>query len=369
MKSPLPILLLVLSFALPSSAATLFGLVDTGELFASADGGVTWTIQSTLPVSTAVDIAAGETPSELYMATSAGVLYRSTDAGVNWNAAGTVTGNEVVSMLIRPSGDIFLLGVAGTVWRSADDGATFSTVATLTASNHMSLTDDWMNNIYALTETGEVARSSDDGVSWTTVGVITSSSVVEMRDKGSDLFALTATGDIAKSSDQGVSWTMVGTASQVNMTGMTLDGGDLVITSKEGLVATSTDGTTWSWVGSINQLDVMALGNDAPSVTGIGPTTPSFAPRGEIEALWPNPQRANGDETSITFSISEASTVLFELYDVTGRRVAARGAEDFATPGTHTVGWSIPGLASGTYFLKMTTGAGAPAQSKLTVVR
>ena len=29
----------------PVRAATLFGLVDTGELFASDDGGVTWTLR------------------------------------------------------------------------------------------------------------------------------------------------------------------------------------------------------------------------------------------------------------------------------------------------------------------------------------
>ena len=73
-----------------ASGATLFGLVDTGELFASDDGGVTWTVRSTLAVSDAIAIAAGESSDELFMATRSGLVYRSGDGGLNWTAIGAV---------------------------------------------------------------------------------------------------------------------------------------------------------------------------------------------------------------------------------------------------------------------------------------
>ena len=38
----------------PGSASTMFALVDTGELFASDDDGITWTVEAALPVSDAV---------------------------------------------------------------------------------------------------------------------------------------------------------------------------------------------------------------------------------------------------------------------------------------------------------------------------
>ena len=38
-------------------AATLYGLIDTGELYSSADNGVSWSPLSTLPVSMATRIA------------------------------------------------------------------------------------------------------------------------------------------------------------------------------------------------------------------------------------------------------------------------------------------------------------------------
>src|SRR5262249_49952202 len=43
-------LAILLAGAAPGGAVTLFGLVDTGELYSSANGGTTWAAQSTLPV-------------------------------------------------------------------------------------------------------------------------------------------------------------------------------------------------------------------------------------------------------------------------------------------------------------------------------
>ena len=45
-------------------------------------------------------------------------------------------------------------------------------------------------------------------------------------------------------------------------------GDDLVAVSREGLVARSTDGTAWSWVGAVNQLNVVDLANDTLQTTG-----------------------------------------------------------------------------------------------------
>jgi photosystem II stability/assembly factor-like uncharacterized protein len=62
-------------------ATTLFGLVDTGELFASIDEGESWQIRATLAVHDAVALAAGATPSDLYLVTTSGVFYSSNAAG------------------------------------------------------------------------------------------------------------------------------------------------------------------------------------------------------------------------------------------------------------------------------------------------
>ena len=58
------LLLVGLGVGAPGHASTLFALVDTGELFASDDQGITWTVRSVLPVSDAVGLIAGSSPLE-----------------------------------------------------------------------------------------------------------------------------------------------------------------------------------------------------------------------------------------------------------------------------------------------------------------
>ena len=360
------VLVLVLG-ALPARAATIFGLVDTGELYASVDGGVTWAAQSALPVSDAVAIAAAETSNELFLATQSGLVYRSVDGGASWGAVGSVLGSDVVDMLILPSGDILLLTSAGTLYRSQDDGVSFAAIALLTAPNLVGLSRDENDDLYIVARTGEVSRSTDGGTSWSTVGAVTSSAVVRTLGSGSNLYILTDAGDVAESNDQGASWSFVGTISQVNMRGLTLDDGNLVAATKEGLVATSADAANWGVVGSINQLNVVALGNNTPTATGAGPVHPPAALEMTVLSVWPNP--AGAGPTRLRFRLPVAATVTIEAYNVRGQRVARRAPEAFASGGDYTVAWSLGALPSGVYFVRVITDTGLAAHSRLIVAR
>ena len=352
-----------------ASGATLFGLVDTGELFASDDGGVTWTVRSTLAVSDAIAIAAGESSDELFMATRSGMVFRSADGGLNWVVVGAVSASDVVEMAIRTNGDLYLLSETGTMWLSTDDGATFTPAATLTASNHTSLTGDaGGGNLYALTKNGEVARSTDFGSTWSVVGAVTVPDAVAIRAVGLHLFVLTGTGDVAKSTDQGATWIMIGTISQVHMTGLTTNGSNLVATTKEGLVATSGDATSWSFTGSINQLSVAAIGNDTPTVTGVGDRVPSLSAF-HMRAMWPNPAGNGGGLVSVRFELAASDRVGLRVYDVTGRLVGSAASVLYPVGGEHTMQLNAGNLASGVYFVRLVTASGLTAQSKLAIVR
>jgi photosystem II stability/assembly factor-like uncharacterized protein len=339
----------------PASGATLFGLVDTGEIYASIDGGFTWSVRSTIAASDAVGIAAAETGNELFLITRSGIVYRSTDAGVNWTAVGAVASSDVVDMLIRHNGDIFLLSRTGILWQSTDDGETFTAHSTLTASNLVSITADGSANLYVLTQTGEVARSVDEGATWNTVGVVIVCDAVEILAADSDLYVLTGTGDIARSIDQGVNWTIIGTISQVHMRSLTLSGDDLIATTSEGLITSSVDGTSWSWVGSINQLTVEALGNDTPSTTSIGPDGPP--PITVLHQNYPNPFNPT---TTIRFDLPRAEHVRLCVYNVKGELVTTI-VDQHMTEGRKEVVWTATGyhgtaVASGIYFYRLVAG-------------
>ncbi|UCF06764.1 MAG: T9SS type A sorting domain-containing protein [bacterium] len=351
----------------PSWSANLLGLTDTGEFFSSEDGGVTWSVVASLPASDAIAIAAGEENSELYLATQSGVVYRSSDAGLNWAAVGTTPSSDLVDMAIRTNGDVFLLTETGTLWQSQDGGVTFSAVSALTASNHVSLTGDaGGGNMYALTKTGEVARSTDFGLTWVTVGTITTSEAVDIRTVGQTVYVLMGSGDVARSTDNGTSWFMVGTVSQVHMTGLTSHGGQLAAVTKEGLVAVSSDATIWTFVGSINQLNVVAIGNDVPTITDI-PSRPTLIPTLSIEPPWPNPLFTDA-VVNIAFDLPSPDVVELGLYDVAGRRLGRRAPELITEAGRHKTTWVLPSLPSGTYFLRLDTASGARAARRIVIL-
>jgi len=355
---------LLLSAAGSAHAARLFALVNTGEIFMSADQGISWTIQSTVAVHDAVALQARLTSSDLYMASASGSIYHSADSGLNWNAVGAPPVSDLVDMTIRGDGDIVILTKSGDIYSSADLGATFTPLATLTASNFISLTTRSDGRLYALTRTGEVYLSTDGGGSWVAQGVITTSEAVRIRSTGTTLHVITSTGDDYRSTDSGASWTAVGTLSQVGTVALAVDNGTLVVATREGHVATSPDGASWTWKGSTNQLSLTALDVDTPLVSGVGnPGTPRL----NVGLPWPNPARG-GTVMSLAFTLSMPEAVTLRLVDAAGRLVATRPSEAYGE-GTHTVAWDVGPSSSGVYFVRVETAQGLIEARRWVVAR
>ncbi|HMB69512.1 MAG TPA: hypothetical protein VKU85_09370, partial [bacterium] len=343
MRRVLPVVCAVaLAAALPpgARATTLYGLVDTGELFTSTDFGLSWTVHSTLPVRDAVGLLRGVSGNELHLVSRSGSVYLSGDGGASWSAVGAVPAHDVVAMdvALDPQNTLLALTATGTLWASTDGGASFTGAAALPAPDQVSLTHDAAGNLYALTETGTVRESTDHGVTWTAKGVLPVSDAVEAVAFGADLLALSGAGDVWRSQDAGASWSATGTLSQVHMSGMMVGApGRLYAVTREGEVALSVDGTAWVWAGTINQLNVVALATDLPP-TGVDVTLP-VTERLLLSAPQPNPSRGGS-----TFRITLASPdiVRLVLYDVRGRRVAERDPEAFGE-GVHGIWWD-PGV-------------------------
>ena len=349
----------------PLHAATLFGLVDTGELFASSDQGANWTVRATLPLRDAVGLGAGATASDLFLASRSGVVYRSSDAGYGWSAVGAVSASDVVDLQLRTNLSLVLLTASGTIYRSTDNGANFTAVTALTGSEFVSLGLAAQDRLYVLTRTGDVAESVDGGTNWTFVGTLPVSDAVRLRAIGNSLYVVTGTGDIYRSTDRGVSWSAIGTLSQVGMTAMTRGLGTLIVSTAGGEVATSADGAAWTWQGAINQLTVMALGVDLPATTSAEPRSVGVGL--QLAPPAPNPLIA-GEMVTLSLVLPAREIVAVELYDPVGRRVASRAPEALAA-GPVTLRWQPTVRSAGLNFLRITTGSGAAAVARVAVLR
>jgi hypothetical protein len=350
-----------------ATATTLFGLIDTGELYASSDTGATWQVQSALPVSDAVGLAAGQTSAELFLLSHTGTIYYSTDAGMNWNAVGVIAASDAIGFALRTDGALLVLTETGTLYESVDNGATFNALDALTASNFVSLANDVSGGaLYALTATGEVRESVNDGADWVTKGAMPVSDAVEIQSHAGALFVITGTGLTYRSADAAVTWTAVGTLSQVHVSGMTSDGIYLIATVEEGEVATSLDGVSWSWRGAINQLSVMALATDRPVTTGVG--GPSAPLRLALGTPWPNP-RAGSGTTTFRFALPAAGKAWLSLYDARGARIARSPSQVFPAAGQHSFAWDPGALKPGVYLVRLETDSGQAATTRWVTLR
>lgn len=328
----------------PARAFNLFGLVDTGELFASADGGVTWQARSALPVRDAAGLVAGASASELYLVATSGSVYRSMDAGVNWTAIAAVPASDVVALVPLP-GRFLLVCRRGDVFASLDGGATFTPLAAIVASDLVAAAP-LGGSVFALSASGIVHRSDDQGATWDEVGAITVSNAVALAAHLGRLLALTSTGDIARSDDFGATWAFVGTLSQSGMTALFSAPDALLATTSAGEVAASGNGAAWTWRGTINQLHVRALASDQPHPTSVG-----MGEAQGIAFLGPRPNPVRGEVAMLAFELEREALVTVSVHDLAGRELARPIRQERMGPGRVERRWSIRGLPTGLHLV------------------
>lgn len=343
----------LLLFSAGDSCAAIFGLVDTGEIYSSGDGGATWNVVATLPVRDAVGIAAGASTSELFIVTRSGSVYRSVDAGADWSAVGAITASDVAAFTIAPDGSLLALTESGTLYRSQNAGATFSAIAALTASEFVSLARGSLGRFVALARTGEVYESQDQGGTWTAVGRITVSNAASIRRRAMELYILTRTGEVYRSLDDGRAWLAVGAITASDMRAILETGSSLIAASESGEVYGSPNGTGWAVVGAIQQLRVSALGADTPLATGVW-SEESPLPF-TMRAPYPNPARRATGSTFAFATERAGAPVRLELFDAHGRRVAVLDPGPSAAAGTNRIVWRPSGVPAGSYIVRATS--------------
>ena len=179
-----------------------------------------------------------------------------------------------------------------------------------------------------------------------------------------------------------------GTAAPVFLLGPAVSGGlhgdgpDLAGVDPNGNLRASTDFRSVyatvlrSWLGLDDAATAQVLGGAYPSLDLLagGAASMAWAQATSMasEAAvplalappMPNPVRGS---SALRFSLSSASEVDLDLYDVAGRRVAV-AASGLHAAGEHVARLDAGGLAAGTYVLRLTTSAGSVTQT-MTVVR
>jgi hypothetical protein len=155
------------------------------------------------------------------------------------------------------------------------------------------------------------------------------------------------------------------------MAGLATDGTNIFAATKEGEVARSSDGVSWTWRGAINQLNVMALGTDTPAVSGVD--EPPFGPSAlRLGQNYPNPFNTSNGQTLIPFSLEVGGRAVVRIFDTQGRLVQTIDP-GYLVPDKYRLPWNGKDsegrdVPAGAYFYELSTPAGV-AVKKMTLVR
>jgi hypothetical protein len=116
----------------------------------------------------------------------------------------------------------------------------------------------------------------------------------------------------------------------------------------------------------VNPLDCQSKQLTVIGTSGVDPGRPRPVPALALDP--PLPGSAASPVLRLGLSLPAADNARLELYDIQGRRLAARGPEALAA-GRNTIHWPLEALPSGLYLVRVTTDGGLSARTRWLMVR
>ena len=222
---------------------------------------------------------------------------------------------------------------------------------------------------------GIIARTTDGGFTWSKQ-VSNAFGMRSVAFWGSDLgVAVGDGGALMRTTNGGATWTQQVSSTTSSLKGVwTPNGTTFFAVGVGGAVVTSNNGgSTWTGVATTAVQDLYAIhfsDVDRGTIVGDKGIVLRTVPSGIISSAeddhrssttpsefslaqnYPNP--FNG-MTLIEFELSRTTTVVLEVYDLLGRRVATL-LDEVKSPGLYRVRWDAKNLSSGVYFYRLSVG-------------
>ena len=289
--------------AVASSAdgTKLVATVKGGQIYTSADSGVTWTPQASSTNWSSVASSADGTKLVAgvgYIASLVGYIYTSGNSGIgSWSPHDNA--RQWVSVASSADGTKLVAAVYGTagsgnpgIYTSTDSGANWSQSKAVQFCSSVASSADGAK-LVATVYSGRIYTSINSGGNWATNASSLNWTAVASSADGSRLLAAVSGGSLYISYNSGTNWTAVnvGATAQWTAVASSADGSRLVAVDSSGDVFISTDsGDTWaqrfglpaaSWTGAAcsadgSKLVLVAYGNQiytsSQGSTTTGPT-------------------------------------------------------------------------------------------------
>jgi photosystem II stability/assembly factor-like uncharacterized protein len=341
------------------------------QIMYSSNGGMSWSIQSTVnSIATFNSISMVNTTTG-YVAGTSGRVRKTTNGGASWDSVPTpitVTLNKVefIDMNIG-----WVFGASGNIWKTTNGGAQWTqqtatgVTGTISDADMIDAANGWL-----VGASGAISRTTDGGTTWTpqqaSLGTSTINGIKMLN--ATTGYLVSTSGRVRRTTNGGTSWDSVVTpvTSTLNQVDLA-DVNNVMVTGTTGTMLRSSNGGT-SWIlentgGStmngirmVHRDTAFSVGLQAAvfkyAVTGTAGVTytPEIPMRYELSQNFPNPFNPS---TTVRFTLPKAGTVSLRVHDITGRQIARPINDMPLNAGTFTYRFDAFNLASGVYFYSL----------------
>ena len=255
-----------------STDDTLYASALGFGLYASANGGVTWTLLSTSGMTdlglTGVQVVEGNFGSLIIVVRTSTKIFRSDDSGATWaeRINGLPSGVKIITLRLTPDFRTSNIGLVGTkangIYRTTNGGTNWSSIGLSGdgPANVFTFSSDYAsdNVVFAGTTTGGFYKSTDNGATFTQkiTGLdrknITAISTSNDFRVDRTVFAGGGQGGVFKTSDAGESWVEVGSgintgrAEAIDFSNDYSNDSTIFVATQAGIFRSSDKGTTWT---------------------------------------------------------------------------------------------------------------------------
>ncbi|MGA7306398.1 MAG: T9SS type A sorting domain-containing protein [Rhodothermales bacterium] len=343
-----------------------------GTIYRSLDGGQTWE-QTAYEGDGVASFAAW--PNGDIMAASLEAVYRSTDRGSTWVETGSPESWSQFRSAVITADTVIYLGLGGAgmfigggLIRSTDGGQTWeeqdlgmdpffpAQIREILELEDGTVLAAGSQGVYRLEPGGTWIHTGPDSTRYRSLAAV------------EGLVFAGSTDTVYRSSDAGLSWDPMAIPPSAISDIAVNHHGDVFVSASGGLYGSSTNGDDWERLG--DAIGVLAVASDdhlvsashlegglyrsATAVLSANEQTDAMIPhRVELHQNYPNPF---AQETAIEFTLPHPASVLLEVFDVTGRRIATLADKSFSA-GLHTVRFGGGSLPAGVYPYRLQVGS------------
>lgn len=233
------------------SSQTCLAVGSAGMLLETQNAGVTWRYRSLITPTDFLGLALNAGGQGIIVGQSGTVFY-SGDGGQTWSQATAITSADLTAVSLLDGGLAWATGADGSIWFSANGGQNWSSQQSGVSTALHDILFVNAQTGYAVGAKGVGLRSSDGGVTWTpmttTFPAWAGIYAVSFSDASHGWIG-GQVGMLRQTSDGGATWQAVVSgleANSIDILSLHMLPGFGVLGGGNGIIATTTDGNTWT---------------------------------------------------------------------------------------------------------------------------